>query len=281
MSNSWHGHGMKVRELKTKIEVFRDELRDHRALWGQSLNRTIPEYPVKNIPELERQTDSLSRQAGLLRPYIDRFVESTTMHHPATGASGDVLRSATGMEVAPVKGPSINGVLQLLQQTLGRLDSLNEDDDVPEEASRAIRPTAELQTFITAYLVHLHPFIRSSCEQLYLDGHSAQAVEEAAKAVLQYVRNKSGLSSDGAALIDAAFSLNKPILAFSDLSDETKRNEQLGFMEMLKGFARGVRNVLAHTSGRKEEAQRAFEYLVTASLFCRRVDEASPVSGKT
>jgi uncharacterized protein (TIGR02391 family) len=103
-------------------------------------------------------------------------------------------------------------------------------------------------------------------------------VEEGAKGVLQYLRNKSGLSLDGAPLIDAAFSVNKPILAFSNLSDETKRNEQVGFMEMLKGFTKGVRNVLAHTHDKKEEAQRAFEYLVTASLFCRRIDEASPAT---
>ena len=45
-------------------------------------------------------------------------------------------------------------------------------------------------------------------------------------------------------------------------------------MEMLCAFAKGVRNPLAHTHGRSEEAQKAFEYLVMASLFCRRIDDA-------
>jgi hypothetical protein len=66
------------------------------------------------------------------------------------------------------------------------------------------------------------------------------------------------------------------VLAFSDLTDETKRNEQVGFMEMLAAYAKGVRNPLAHTHGKLEEAQKAFEYLALASLFCRRIDDASP-----
>jgi len=53
---------------------------------------------------------------------------------------------------------------------------------------------------------------------------------------------------DGATLAQHSFSLKSPILAFSDLADETKRNEQLGFMEMLAVFTKGVRNPLAHTT---------------------------------
>ena len=66
------------------------------------------------------------------------------------------------------------------------------------------------------------------------------------------------------------------MLAFSDISDETKKNEQVGFMEMPSAFAIGVRNSFAHTHGKLEEAQKAFEYLALASLFCRRIDDASP-----
>jgi uncharacterized protein (TIGR02391 family) len=127
-----------------------------------------------------------------------------------------------------------------------------------------------------AYVQSLHPQIVKAAAPLYHDSHYPQAVEEAVKAVLQYIRNKTGLSADGAALIDTAFSLKSPILAFSDLADQTKRNEQLGFMELLKGFVQGVRHPLAHSQGKQEDAQKAFEYLVMASLFCRRIDDASP-----
>ena len=129
---------------------------------------------------------------------------------------------------------------------------------------------------IAGYLDHLHPYIAAGCQKLFQDGHYAQAVEESAKAVSQYIRNKTSLTLDGVALAERVFSLTSPVFAFSDLADVTKKDEQLGFMDMLRGFARGVRNPLAHTHGVKEEAQKAFEYLVMASLFCRRIDEASP-----
>jgi hypothetical protein len=45
---------------------------------------------------------------------------------------------------------------------------------------------------------------------------------------------------------------------------------------MLAAVAKGVRNPLAHTHGKLEEQQKAFEYLCLASLFCRRIDDATP-----
>lgn len=108
-----------------------------------------------------------------------------------------------------------------------------------------------------------------------MDGHYTQAVEEAAKAVFQYIRETTGLKSDGASLINSAFSLKNPILAFGDLNDENVRNGQVGFVEILKGFAKGVRNPLAHTHKRQEEMQKGFEYLVMASPFCRSIDAAT------
>ncbi|MBE0582664.1 MAG: TIGR02391 family protein [Desulfofustis sp.] len=166
--------------------------------------------------------------------------------------------------------------IQKLDQIIGRLQSIEQEDEILEDPTQPIRPGVGVDYLILGYLSHLHPFISGGCSQLFIDGHYAQAVEEAAKAVFQYIRNKTGLSGDGANLAQNAFSLKSPTLAFSDLSDENKQNEQIGFMEMLKGFAKGVRNPLAHTHGRQEEVQKAFEYLVFASLLCRRIDDASP-----
>jgi uncharacterized protein (TIGR02391 family) len=139
-----------------------------------------------------------------------------------------------------------------------------------------MKPGLSADRIMLVYLDQLHPFIAKGCSQLFIDGHYAQAVEESAKAVFQYIRDITGLTGDGAVLAQAAFSVNRPILAFSDLSDQTKKDEQVGFMEMLSAFSKGVRNPLAHTHGKLEEAQKAFEYLVLASLFCRRIDGASP-----
>jgi hypothetical protein len=33
-------------ELKTLLEGFQGDLKDHKELWGRSLDRTIPAYPI-------------------------------------------------------------------------------------------------------------------------------------------------------------------------------------------------------------------------------------------
>lgn len=268
---------MTANELIQQLEEFRERLTAHQRLWGDSLDRTIPDYPIRNGDELRNQSQWLCRRLGSLRPYFERFFNNWIMRHPATGVVWDALESACGIEaVAQIKGPSIQTITERIDQILGELDTYEPEDEIPRDPNTPIRPGIGLDRLMLAYLPQLHPFIERACSQLFIDGHFTQVVEEAAKAVFQYIRNKSGLTIDGTNLVEQAFSLKSPMLAFSDLADETKRNEQLGFMEMLKGFVRGVRHPLAHTQGREEEAHKAFEYLVMASLFCRRIDDASP-----
>jgi uncharacterized protein (TIGR02391 family) len=131
-----------------------------------------------------------------------------------------------------------------------------------------------MDTVMRSYLEHLHPYISKGCSALFNNEHYPQASEEAAKAVFQYLRDKTAVDEDGAKLAQTVFSEKAPILAFSKLTDITQKNEQVGFMEMLAGFAKGVRNPLAHSHGGEQARQRAFEYLVVASLLCRRIDEA-------
>jgi len=268
---------MRVGELVKAVDEFRGKLIEHRKLWGDSLSQPIPSYPVRNQPELEKQSDWLTRRLGALRPYIERFDGEWIMQHPATGSVWDALDVSVGLSaVSQIKGPSLRSTVEKLNTIAGRLEALDQDDVIPADRAVPIKSGMPADRIVLAYLSHLHPYIAKGCTKLFVDEHYAQAVEESAKAVFQYLREASGLTLDGATLGQQAFSLKAPILAFSDLSDETKRNEQLGFMEMLAAYAKGVRNPLAHTHGKLEEAQKAFEYLCMASLFCRRIDDASP-----
>lgn len=268
---------MKAHELKADLEEFQKRLDEHRNLWGQSLDRMIPDHPIRNVDALREQARWLGRKLGTLRPFMERFFGNWIMTNRMAGVSWDALESATGLEsVAQIKGPSMRTVSERIDQMLGELDAYDPQDEIPRDPKQPIRSGIGLDRLMHAYLPQLHPYIAKGCSKLFIDGHYAQAVEESAKAVFQYIREVTSLTGDGAPLIDTAFSLKNPVLAFSDLSDETKRNEQLGFMEMLKGFAKGVRNPLAHTHGKQEEAHKAFEYLVMASLYCRRIDDARP-----
>ncbi|API75192.1 TIGR02391 family protein [Ralstonia solanacearum] len=268
---------MRVGELLQALDEFQQKLIEHRKLWGESLSQPIPSYPVRNVDELEKQSQWLTRRLGALRPYIERFDAEWMMAHQATGSVWDALDAAVGLSsVSQIKGPSLRSVVEKLNTIAGRLEALDQDAVVPADRAVPLKSGLPPDQIMLAYLNHLHPYIAKGCTKLFVDGHYAQAVEESAKAVFQYLRDASGLTLDGASLAQQAFSLKSPILAFSDLSDETKKNEQLGFMEMLAAYAKGVRNPLAHTHGKLEEAQKAFEYLCMASLFCRRIDDASP-----
>lgn len=267
---------MKVSALIAALEDFAAKLNAHHKLWSGSLDGVIPEVG-RNYEALQEQSNTLARALGALRPYIERFQRHWIMQHPATGVRWDALDAAVGMNAVPiVKGASFKETGQRLQQILGHLSTLDPEDDVPADRAKPLKSGLSSDRIMLAYLDCLHPFIRDACAGLYRDGYFAKAVEESVKAVFQYVRNVTGLSGDGAALAQAAFSTKGGILAFSDLRDATKMNEQVGFMEMLSAYMKGVRHPLAHSQGTTEEAQKGFEFLVMASLFCRRIDDASP-----
>ncbi|MGC0326258.1 uncharacterized protein (TIGR02391 family) [Bradyrhizobium sp. USDA 326] len=266
---------MRVSELLAALDDFRIKLVEHRELWGESLGSPIPDYPVRNRDALEAQSQWLTRRLGALRPYIERFDSAWIMSR--AGVQWDALDAAAGLTaVAPMKGPSLGAVVEKLNTIAGRLEALDPSDSISADHRIPLRSGLGPDRLMLAYLNHLHPYIAAGCSKLFADEHYAQAVEESAKAVFQYLREATGLKIDGASLAQTAFSVNRPMLSFSDLSDETKRNEQIGFMEMLAAFAKGVRNPLAHSHGKPEEQQNAFEYLCLASLFCRRIDVAKP-----
>ena len=63
------------------------------------------------------------------------------------------------------------------------------------------------------------------------------------------LRDRTGLTGDGAALVDAALSLGKtgtPLLAINDLATQTDRDEQTGLANLIKGLSGMFRNPVAH-----------------------------------
>lgn len=120
----------------------------------------------------------------------------------------------------------------------------------------------------------LHPEIARAASQLYSDGHYANAIEDAVKALNAFVRLRSGVDDrDGTDLMEHVFSAKKPVLAFNDLKDESDRNEQKGFMMMLSGAVAGLRNPRAHRLVR-DDPERALEFIAYVSLLAKLVDEA-------
>lgn len=127
---------------------------------------------------------------------------------------------------------------------------------------------------LTAYRgLDLHREIAFAASKLYENEHYANAVEAAVKALNGLVRVRSGLDIDGTSLMETAFSPKNPILRFNDLSDQSDRDEQKGFMMMFSGAVSGLRNPRAHGFIR-DDPERALEFIAFVSLLAKLLDEA-------
>ena len=128
-------------------------------------------------------------------------------------------------------------------------------------------------------LRNVHPDIYKFCREELIADNYFHAVFEATKSVAEKIRNKTGLLSDGAELVDDAFSFNNkiPYLALSALKSDSEKSEQKGFMNLLKGVFGTFRNTTAHSPKIvwKMEEQDALDILSTISLIHRRLDSAT------
>ena len=134
-----------------------------------------------------------------------------------------------------------------------------------------IDTTASAQTAFKD--MDLHPRIISVCNDLYKDGHYSDAVFDASKALLNFVKEKSGQHDlDGAPLIRTIFSRNNPILAFNSLSNQSEQDEQEGMMHLFEGAVLAIRNPRGH-SFPYDSPERALEYIGLLSLLANRLEE--------
>jgi uncharacterized protein (TIGR02391 family) len=122
--------------------------------------------------------------------------------------------------------------------------------------------------------LELHPEITRAASKLYLDGHYAEAVEAAVKALNGFVRFRSGSDLDGTKLMESVFSPNGPILKFNAMADQSDKDEQRGFMMMFSGAVAGLRNPRAHKFI-QDDPERALEFIAYVSLLAKLLDGAS------
>lgn len=122
----------------------------------------------------------------------------------------------------------------------------------------------------------LHPKIVKIAKSRFESGHLADSVEsafkEVNKCVKDIVKNRTGQELDGAPLMNKTFSLDAPIIVLSDLTTETGKNIQKGYLQIFAGAMTGIRNPKAHDNLVIDE-NRAFHLLSLASLLMFKVDE--------
>lgn len=144
------------------------------------------------------------------------------------------------------------------------------------EALAQIQSTQSDSASLLLDHLQLHPLVKEVSASLYRDGHYAQAILEAFKAVNSHVKTKTRRPDlDGRDLMAKAFRKEAPILRLTPLATQSDMDEQEGFMFLFMGAMAGIRNPKAHDNVSQPDQHRALEYLALASLLCRRVDEST------
>ncbi|MGH6845925.1 MAG: TIGR02391 family protein [Methylocella sp.] len=140
--------------------------------------------------------------------------------------------------------------------------------------SEAQRRAQELRADLTTRGVH--PDVLRFCREELLADNYFHAVMEAVKSVAAKLRARTGLTDDGAALVDPALTGDPPMLAINPLKTESEKGEQKGFTHLLRGTFGMFRNPAAHEARinwpmTKDDAEDLFSLV---SLIHRRLDAA-------
>lgn len=141
--------------------------------------------------------------------------------------------------------------------------------------SEAERRADRLRVALTARAVELD--VLRFCRAELLADNYFHAVLEATKSVASLIRHRTGLKSDGAPLVQAAFGGDSPPLRINSLVSDTDKGEQRGFANLLVGFFGTFRNPHAHAARVEWNINEtdALDLLSMASYLHRRVKSAA------
>ena len=132
----------------------------------------------------------------------------------------------------------------------------------------------------------IHSRIIKSSQKLFLDGHYANAAEDAfieindrVKRLYSIVKPGDPNVPDGSSAMTTVFSVKTPIIEFEDCATDTGYSTQNGFMQMLSGSMTALRNPKAHTNDIIVTKDECMRRLMFASMLMYKIDEAVKYSG--
>ena len=152
----------------------------------------------------------------------------------------------------------------------GKFHRTKKASSLPEAQQRANRLRSALERR------GVHSDVLYYCSAEFLGDNPFHAVLEATKSVAEKIREKTGLTSDGARLVQEALAGNSPVLRINALVSGPHRGEQRGFANLLIGMFGTFRNPTAHAARvtwRMSE-EDALDLFTLASYAHRRLDGA-------
>ena len=122
----------------------------------------------------------------------------------------------------------------------------------------------------------VHPDVLEFCRAEWLVDDHFHAVQEAVKSVMAKLRDKTGLTWDGADLVNPALGGDTPLLAINRRETKSQRDEQKGFVHLILGCYGMFRNPTSHEARihwpiNKEDAE---DLMSLVSMIHRRLDSA-------
>ena len=243
-------------QMRAALTKFERRINDLEAFDPQSLRR-------RGDPRLEalenKLTETISDVFGHGTVEFNRYSPSSLDQ-----AGYDILEETPIYEVIQsVAASKLREITKL--RTL--IDLFNErllDGDESSE-SRARRAFGDLL---------LHPEIERACSKLFLDGHYAEAIENACKVLDMLVKLRSMRTDpSGTELMQLVFSPKAPILKFNDQATDSEKSEQQGMMYLFAGAMLAIRNPRAHGL-MNDHPESAVEYLSFLSMLAKSLDRA-------
>jgi uncharacterized protein (TIGR02391 family) len=171
---------------------------------------------------------------------------------------------------------------EALNLTLGFVGlELREDGKLyPAAPTKTLTEAQERANALKARLRerNVHPDVLAFCRAELVQKNYFHAVFEATKSVADKIRTRTGLTSDGAQLVDDAFGIKQgmPAMAFNLLQTPTEQSEHKGLAMLVKGMFGTFRNTTAHAPkiSWPIDLNDALDLLTLASMLHRRLDAA-------
>ena len=119
---------------------------------------------------------------------------------------------------------------------------------------------------------NIHPEIDKVSRGLFDDGHYKNATVDACIKLEEAVKSLSENTNIGFSLMMEVFNEKNPQLDISDLSGDSRKNEQRGLRHMFAGVMAGIRNPRSHQTSLSESMPECLDHLSVVSFLMRKLD---------
>jgi uncharacterized protein (TIGR02391 family) len=237
--------------------------------WQEWLE-TVKELP--DSPDYNPQTTTIAIKDGFANIRLhERLREKTLVFFRNT---------FTGFEFVLDKWPSppyednvYSRLIQRVPPWIDRLELLVDSLDYAVVKNAQADPINILNR---EFWDRIHPKVVEVARTRFESGQLADAVESSLKelnhTIKKTVDGKISPVPDGASLMTRVFSKDNPVIALDDLSTDSGKNIQQGYMSIFAGAMTGIRNPKAHANIDIDE-NRAIHLLFLTSLLFYKLDE--------